>query len=157
MASTEWETPQAFFDTLNAEFEFTVDVCASSEDAKCNRFWTRQDDVLDKDWSSEVAWMNPPYNKDIWKWMRKAYREAQKGAIVVCLIQSRSSDSEMWHRWVMKASEWRFVRDRLHFLKNGIAGRANLSSVVVIYRPFCQGPPIVSGIDNKGNSVVAPP
>lgn len=157
MASTEWETPQAFFDTLDAEFGFTVDVCATTENAKCKRYLTKQDDALDRDWSSEIAWMNPPYDKSVKKWIRKAYREAQKGATVVCLIQARSADTEMWHRWVMKASEWRFVRGRLYFLKNKVPGiRPNISSVVVVFRPFCQGPPTVSAIDNKGGPAVAP-
>ena len=150
--STEWETPQDFFDALNAEFGFTIDVCASAENAKCPRYWTKYGNTLDYDlWSKEICWMNPPYDRDIWKWVQKAWTEAQKGATVVALIQGRSTDTKMWHEWVMKSSEIRFIRDRLHFKLNGKAARANISSVVVVFRPFCQGPPIVSSIDTKGN------
>ena len=33
----EWETPQAFFDSLNSEFHFTLDVCSTDENAKCEK------------------------------------------------------------------------------------------------------------------------
>jgi len=154
MSSIEWETPQDFFNALDLEFNFTVDACASPDNAKCSHYWTQQDDALDKDWSNDIVWMNPPYNRDVWKWVRKAYTESLKGATVVCLIQSKSTDSEMWHKWVMKASEWRFVRDRLHFKKNGKGARANISSVIVIFRPYFHGDyPIAKAIDTKGNII----
>lgn len=151
MRNIEYETPKDFFATLDQEFNFTIDVCATPENTKCARYYTQQHDALDRDWSKEVVWMNPPYNGDIAKWIRKAYLESLKGATVVCLIQSRSTDSKMWHSYVMKASEWRFVADRLHFICNGKAARANISSVVVIFRPNSEGgAPKVCSIDTKG-------
>ena len=156
MSSTEYETPQDFYDELNKEFGFTIDVCALPENAKCERYYTPQHDSLDRDWSNEVVWMNPPYSRDPkenTKWLRKAYREAQKGGTVVVLIQCRSTETKWWHDYAMKASELRFVKDRLHFKLNGISRRANHGSVVVVFRPHCQGPPIVSGIDTKGHAI----
>ena len=35
-----WETPQAFFDKYHARYKFTLDVCATYENAKCERFYT---------------------------------------------------------------------------------------------------------------------
>ena len=32
-----WETPQEFFDSLNNEFDFDLDVCAMPKNAKCKR------------------------------------------------------------------------------------------------------------------------
>jgi len=154
MASTEWETPQDFFETLDTEFHFTIDVCAMPETAKCERYYTPLHDALDRDWSNEIAWMNPPYNTEIRKWFRKAYRESQKGATVVCLVQCKSTETIAWHDYAMKASEFRFVKDRLSFRLNGVAHRANHGSVVVVFRPYCQGPPVVSGIDIKGYVIV---
>ncbi len=161
MSSTEWETPQDIFNTLNDEFGFTVDVCATPKNAKCDRYYTLQHGSLDRDWSNEVVWMNPPYSdrsdqSRTFKWVRKAYRTSQKGGTVVALIPSRSTDVDWWHEYVIKASELRFVRDRLHFKQYGIPRRANHSSVVVVFRPYCQGPPVVSGIDTKGHPVDEP-
>ena len=48
-----WETPQYFFDQLNAEFNFDLDPCALPENAKCKRFFTPEDDGLQQNWGGE--------------------------------------------------------------------------------------------------------
>ncbi len=149
--NTEWETPQDFFDTLNQEFNFQIDVAATPENSKCRGFFTKKDDALKKDWSIyDRIWMNPPYDKSINLWMEKAYKTSQDGSYVVCLIQGRSTDTKMWHDYVMKASEIRFIKDRLHFKANGRSARANISSVIIVFKPFCKGTPDTYSIDTKG-------
>jgi phage N-6-adenine-methyltransferase len=149
MPSIEWETPQEFFDKVNSEFAFTIDVCATKENTKCSKFITKEQDSLSKKWNG-VCWMNPPYNRDIGKWMAKAYETAQTGSTVVALIQGRSNDTIWWHDYVMRSSEIRFIKDRLHFGLNGKFRRGNISSVLVIFYPFCQGPPSTMSINIKG-------
>lgn len=149
MATVEWETPQDFFDTLNEEFGFHIDLCATIHNTKCPFYWTPAEDSLSQKWKG-ICWLNPPYNKDIGRWIAKAYKSAQEGATVVCLIQGRSNDTKWWHAYVMKASEIRFIKDRLHFGLNGKFSRANISSIVVVFRPYCKGPPLTSSIDTKG-------
>lgn len=68
----EWETPQDFFDKLNEEYHFELDVCATAENAKCERYFTKEQDGLKQEWKG-CCWMNPPYGKEIGVWMRKAY------------------------------------------------------------------------------------
>jgi site-specific DNA-methyltransferase (adenine-specific) len=82
----EWPTPRWLFDALNREFSFTLDPCATFENAKCPRFFTRSDNGLSQDWSDEVVFMNPPYGRQIGQWIRKAYESARDGATVVALI-----------------------------------------------------------------------
>lgn len=74
----EWATPQAFFDELDKEFHFTLDVCATPENAKCTNFFTKEQDGLSQEWSGMV-WMNPPYGREISKWVAKctAYEGGQ--------------------------------------------------------------------------------
>lgn len=133
-ASEDWGTPLEFFNLLHAEFGFTLDVCASAWNAKCPRYFTVQDDGLSQSWSG-VAWMNPPYGKDIGKWLWKARREAELGATVVALVPART-DTAWWHETVEGKAEIRFVQGRLTFVhKDGKAGRAPFPSAVVIYRP----------------------
>lgn len=67
----QWATPQSFFDTLNAEFNFTLDPCADALNAKCAKFYTKEDDGLTKDWDGERVFCNPPYGKEIGKWVKK--------------------------------------------------------------------------------------
>ena len=50
-----WETPQAFFDDLNNLFQFTLDACATPENAKCERYFTPEMDGLKQDWDG-VVW-----------------------------------------------------------------------------------------------------
>jgi len=154
MTSFEWETPQDFFDTLDAEFHFTLDVCATTETAKCKHFYSPEEDSFSQPWYGK-CWMNPPYNRNIGLWLKKAYEFAQHGVTVVCLIQGRSNDTKWWHEYVMKASEIRFIKGRLQFKLNGKLGQgSNISSVVVIFRPFCQGPPKTMSINRKGEKIM---
>lgn len=64
--SDMWETPQDFFDKLNKEFNFDVDVCALPENAKCKNYFTPAQDGLIQKWDG-VCWMNPPYGRKIGK------------------------------------------------------------------------------------------
>lgn len=126
----EWETPQALFVSLDMEFHFTVDVCASKDNAKCEKFYTREDNALDKEWSG-VCWMNPPYGSGILQWIRKAYQSSLKGAVVVCLLPSRTS-TRWFHDYCIKG-EIRFLRKRIHF--GGHKSAAPFGTMIVIFRP----------------------
>lgn len=125
--SDMWETPQDLFDRLNQVFHFTIDVCATAENAKCARYFTAQDDGLAQSWNG-VCWMNPPYGKTIGKWMRKAYEESRKGATVVCLVPART-DTGWWHDWAMRGNI-HFLRGRLKF-GNATHGAPFPSAIVV--------------------------
>lgn len=76
--TSEWATPLAFFALLDGEFHFTLDVCATPENAKCGRFFMKADDGLSRDWTGTV-WMNPPYGREIGEWMAKARKSAEGG------------------------------------------------------------------------------
>lgn len=130
--SKEWATPKAFFQGINAEFNFTLDVCASEKNAKCERFFDSTLNGLFRDWAPEVCWMNPPYGPALGQWIRKAADEAAKGATVVALVPART-DTRWWHDYALKATEIRFIKGRLYFDDGG--GRATFPSVLVIWRP----------------------
>lgn len=128
-ATDEWATPQDFFDRLNAEFDFDLDPCSTDGNAKCARHFTRQEDGLTQKWTGTV-YMNPPYGREIGKWVRKAYESAQGGATVVCLLPART-DTAWWHDYCAKG-EARFIRGRLKF--SGSKSNAPFPNVVVIFR-----------------------
>lgn len=73
-----WATPQDFFDTLDSEFGFTLDACAVRENAKCAAYYTPQQDGLLQPWPGRV-WCNPPYGREIGRWVKKAYETAAGG------------------------------------------------------------------------------
>lgn len=127
-----WETPQDFFDKLNEEFNFTLDPCCVPATAKCDRYFTPVEDGLKQDWSNETVYMNPPYGREIGKWMQKAYESCvMGGATVVCLVPSMT-DTKWWHDYSMKG-EIRFIRGRLKF--GNSKNSAPFPSAVVIFRP----------------------
>jgi phage N-6-adenine-methyltransferase len=128
---TDYETPAAVFDPLDAEFHFTLDVCATHKTAKCALCFTPEIDGLSQAWAPDVCWMNPPYGRAIREWMAKAYRESRSGATVVCLVPART-DSAWWHDYAMKG-EVRFLRGRIKFV--GEKWSAPYPCAVVIFRP----------------------
>ena len=130
-ATNEWATPKDFYDILNKEFNFTLDPCATKQNAKCNKYFTIDDDGLKQDWSNDIVFMNPPYGREINNWVEKAYKESVKGAIVVCLIPART-DTRYWHDWIFnKAAEIRFVKGRLKF--GGEKNSAPFPSAVIVF------------------------
>jgi site-specific DNA-methyltransferase (adenine-specific) len=133
----EWETPNYVFLSLNKEFNFQVDVCATSENSKCKIFFDKSVDGSRREWSPFRCWMNPPYGRNISTWMKKAFEESQRGALVVCLIPSRT-DTKWWHQWVMKAAEIRFVSGRISFGTSKQS--APFPSCIVIYYPELENP-----------------
>jgi phage N-6-adenine-methyltransferase len=134
-ASDDWETPQKFFDALNAEFGFTLDVCATAKNAKCQHFISSES--LSRPWaawSRGSLWMNPPYGRTIGKWVAKARETADQlgGRAVVCLLPART-DTAWWHDHVIGGgAEIRFVRGRLKF--GNSKNSAPFPSAVVIFR-----------------------
>ena len=77
--TNEWATPQAFFDELNKEFTFTLDPCATPQNAKCARYFTKEIDGLAQSWRGETVFCNPPYGRDLAKWVAKAHAEVVAG------------------------------------------------------------------------------
>jgi phage N-6-adenine-methyltransferase len=112
-ATTEWETPDSVFQPLDDEFGFTLDVAATKDNAKVAHFITKEDDALSVPWSG-VCWMNPPYGRDLPKWLTKAIAEASAGVTTVCLIPARTNTS-WFHDLCFANGEVRFVRGRPKF------------------------------------------
>ena len=129
-ATDLWATPQDFFDRYNGLYGFQLDVCASPENAKCARFFTKEDDGLAQEWTG-VCWMNPPYGRDIKHWMRKAYQSSLAGATVVCLVPART-DTAWWHDYAVKG-QIELIRGRLKF--GGAINSAPFPSAVVVFTP----------------------
>lgn len=124
----EWETPDDFFAELDAVFHFDLDACASQHNAKCPRFFTKEEDALKHRWRGTV-WMNPPYGREITPFMRKAYKESLLGATVVCLVPSRT-DNDWWHRYAKRGERYH-LRGRLWF--KGAKAPAPFPSAIVIF------------------------
>ncbi|MCK9310619.1 MAG: phage N-6-adenine-methyltransferase [Candidatus Cloacimonetes bacterium] len=118
----EWATPDDLFNRLNCEFHFNLDVCATSDNAKCDDFFTKKQNGLAQSWAGRRVWCNPPYGRDVGGFIKKAFLETRGGlgTICVCLVAART-DTAWWQDYAMRASEIRLIRGRLKFggAKNG--------------------------------------
>jgi phage N-6-adenine-methyltransferase len=131
-ATVEWETPPDLFDELARIFGgFTLDPCATAENAKCDRYFTREQDGLTQAWTGKV-FMNPPYGREIGKWVKKAWHESLHGALVVCLLPARV-DTRWWHEYAAKGYV-HFLQGRLKF--RNARNSAPFPSAIVTFGKF---------------------
>ena len=116
----DWQTPDAVYAELEAEFGFDFDPCPANP----------QFDGLSVEWGKS-NFVNPPYGREIGRWLAKGFAEWKKGKTVVFLIPSRT-DTRWWHDYCMKATEIRFIKGRLKF--KGATNSAPFPSAVVVLR-----------------------
>lgn len=129
----EWATPQDLFDKLNAEFHFTLDPCADDSNHKCERYFTKEQDGLMQDWSGEIVFCNPPYGREVSKWVRKCFNEVYAGGCLcaVMLVPART-DTRWFHEYIYHKADVRFIKGRLKF--GGSNNSAPFPSMVVVFR-----------------------
>lgn len=132
-STDKWETPQHFFDKLDEEFHFTLDPCADEQNHKCEKYFTKEQDGLLQDWTGERVFCNPPYGRQVSKWVEKCFNEVYAGnaELAVMLIHART-DTKWFHDFIYHKAEIRFVRGRLKF--GGSSENAPFPSMVVIFR-----------------------
>ena len=124
-----WETPQDLFDYWDKQFHFTLDVAANESNHKCDQYFTPEIDGLKQEWSG-VVWCNPPYGRNISKWVRKAWF-SQNTATIVMLLPART-DTKWFHEYIDGlADHVIFIKGRLKF--SGCKNSAPFPSMIVIY------------------------
>ena len=115
----DWKTPVAVYEKLDAEFRFDHDPCPPDYIV----------DGLTSEWG-KCNFVNPPYGRELPKWVKKSYEESLKGKTVVMLIPSRT-DTRYWHDYCMKAKEIRFIKGRLKF--QGAINSAPFPSAIIVF------------------------
>ena len=130
----EWGTPDPVFREIDFLYgPFTLDPCATPENARAAKFYTLEQNGLEQDWAGERVFMNPPYGKEIGKWIRKA---SYSDCYAVCLIPART-DTGWWQDYIGNGMHWtadmvRFWRGRITF--QGAKYNAPFPSAVVIFK-----------------------
>lgn len=117
----DWETPQTLFDKMNAIYNFSYDLAASDDNTKCEHYFTKENDSLATDWTKIKGnlWLNPPYGRDLRKWVQKAYESSlERQGVIVMLIPSRT-DTSYWHDFIFNKAKIDFLRGRLKFEVGG--------------------------------------
>lgn len=128
----EWATPLKFYEDLDNRFHFNLDPCATNENHKCEKYFTKEDDGLVQNWGEQRVFCNPPYGREIYKWVEKAYLENKNnGAFVVMLLPART-DTKWFHDYIYNKHEVIFIKGRLKF--NDGKQAAPFPSMLVIMR-----------------------
>lgn len=129
----EWATPVEFYKKLDKEFNFNLDPCATHENHKCKKYYTKEDDGLKHSWRYHRVFMNPPYGREIGKWVAKAYEENLCNNTFIVMLLPARTDTKWFHDWIYKKgnAEIRFIKGRLKF--NDGKQSAPFPSMIVIY------------------------
>jgi site-specific DNA-methyltransferase (adenine-specific) len=127
-----WETPQYLYDELNKEFKFTLDAAALPENAKCDKYFTPDDNALSKSWTGHTVFVNPPYSRKLqYEFVKKAKEESDKGTTIVMLLPART-DTKIFHEVILPFAEIRFIKGRLKF--GGAKFNAPFPSMLAIFK-----------------------
>lgn len=133
--SEEYETPLDFYNKLSQRYgPFDLDPAATAANAKAPKFYTKVDDGLAQSWFGSV-YVNPPYGRDISRWIQKAITEVYSvGSCdrVVMLLPART-DTKWFHELVWdNADKILFVKGRLNFV--GASSSAPFPSIVAVFQ-----------------------
>jgi phage N-6-adenine-methyltransferase len=131
-----WATPWPIFDAIAREFgPFHLDACAEAHNTKCDRFFSPEDDGLERQWFGRV-WCNPPYSQKE-PWLAKARRavDVELAELVACIVPARV-EAGWWHRQVEGAALVRFLPGRIRFIgaDGTTSGRPLFATALVVYR-----------------------
>lgn len=108
--SDNWRTPQELWDLLNSQYHFSIDLCASKNDAKTKKFLTN----LSKDSipPGEIAWINPPFSKA----KNLIPIPLDLDAAVVGIYRSDNTENALWQDHIFKKADWVFfLRGRVKY------------------------------------------
>ena len=134
-AAGDWGTPKSLFALLHHEFKFTLDAAATKANALTKRFITPQQDAFAQDWAKlargGAVWLNPPYGREVGRWIEQALAASCQGATVVVLLPARTDTR--WFHELCRYGEVRLLRGRLKFV--GAPTSAPFPSLVVVFGP----------------------
>lgn len=128
----DWSTPQDLFDRLNEEFHFDLDVCANETNHKCTLYYDRKQDGLNMPWKGHVVWCNPPYGREIGKWVHAANQEHMTNGTTIVMLLPARTDTKWFHDDILGKADIRFLRGRLKF--GGSKNSAPFPSMLAIFK-----------------------
>lgn len=129
----QWATPQDFFNEVNKEFNFDVDVCALPSNAKCKLYFNPEQDGLKQSWGGyKNVWCNPPYGREMPKWIEKAANTVKEHKNTVVMLLPARTDTKAFHEYIYGKAEIRFIKGRLKFGDG--KNSAPFPSMLVIFR-----------------------
>lgn len=152
-----WQTPPDFFERLNREFDFDVDVCASEDNRLCMHYFSEKYSALDHEWtdtgfsnsgSNKSFFINPPYSMTK-EFLERAAQQASKHNITVVALVNANTDTKWFSDAAKTANEIRLITGRLSFVSpSGKKANGNTKGqCVIVWRGKCSTPCHITMID----------
>lgn len=95
-------TPLDFYDWIDGQLHFTIDVCANEANRKHPRYFSEADNGLAQSWAGETFWCNPPYGKQAPHWLRKARDSSMEFRAMGALLLPARPGAEWWRALVLQ-------------------------------------------------------
>lgn len=147
MSRDAYQTPPEVFAVMNAEFNFAMDICASTANTLLPHYITEEENCLTADWhrfsgkqepNGWFVWCNPPYS-NIGPFVARAAEMAKHGIGTVMLVMMDQSVG--WYKdAVSTCQEVRLtIGGRLSFIDPTTGKPAagnNKGSMFLIWHPF---------------------
>ena len=136
-----WQTPKTLFDSLNKEFGFTVDVCASDKNKLCFRYYSEENSALKNQWSDGTHFINPPYSKTN-EFLLYAAKQAKTNNVDIVALVNANTDTKWFADAARTANEIRLITGRVGFVKpSGEKANGNTKGqCLIIWRGRCETP-----------------
>jgi len=126
----DWQTPLDLFELLSDYYNFDCDVCADDNNALCENYFTKENSCLTADWYG-MNFMNPPYGRDIIKFVSKAHHQYDMlGNVTIGLLPART-DTKWFHNYIYDQAEIIFIKGRLKFRGGKLLQPAPFPSMIV--------------------------
>ena len=148
----DWATPRSFMDFLNKQryWKPNLDAAATVGNTKAPRFYNPHQNGLKHPWFGDV-WLNPPYGREIPKWLQKCKEEIQRKEVhsIMVLLPART-DTKWFHDMIMKDAYLVYlIRGRFNHQKKNQVKNSNapFASMLVCYRKHRLGEAGITTLD----------
>lgn len=97
----EHPTPLELFNNIDKLFNFEIDLSATHENTKCDKYYTKEDNALEFDWNEKSCWCNPPYSKQLQPlFIKKAHNDSRRFGNTIALLIPLRGDTKVWHNYI---------------------------------------------------------
>jgi len=120
----DWETPDELFDRLDFVFHFNLDVAASSDNAKCENFYSRESSGIEHPWGGR-CWCNPPFSKDktqanskdVSDFLARGFQQMEENEAcqIICFLVNSCTETRWFQEYCFNADLLCFLKGRLKF------------------------------------------
>lgn len=128
----DWRTPKWLFNALHNHFKFDLDVCSDEKNALSPKYYTKENSCLNKNWET-CNFMNPPYGREISKFVEKAYDEWRNNNCTIVALLPARTDTKWFHHYIYQIADITFIKGRLKFEGGEKLAPAPFPSMIVIW------------------------